>query len=94
MEALVIGQDQLADDPRDSLTRGDVVNLKPDDFVWGDCEVAPMFEVVHFDGVTLPAYLLESWQNADGTPYRRSLWKWDFDQGGFRRKSDGILRRF
>jgi hypothetical protein len=88
---------KLSEDKRSNLKiqwlPGDIISIQDDDFVFGDCECPPIFDIVAMD---IPKgqrrQFIGPWANADGSIYRSSLWRWDLINKKLVRKSDGIER--
>jgi len=80
-------------DPK-GIRTGDVIDIRPDGQKWGRLECEPVFSVVSLP--KMPAadlsWAMESWLNSDRSTYRERLWKWDFENRHFVRKSDGLVR--
>jgi len=92
-QILIWNTDRNGKDIKTSHAIGDMFSIKPDDFIFGSCEVEPMFKVIKIEANTDSLQLfVGSLNNADGSIYRISLWRWDVKENSFIRKSDGLRK--
>ena len=91
-QILIWATDRNGTDPKTSHSCGDIFCIKPDDFIFGSCEVEPKFKIIKIDvDADRLQQFVGSWLNSDSTPYRMSLWRWDLEKNSFIRKSDGKI---
>lgn len=88
---LVKLSDVNADTPKEAWRKGDIISVQVDGFVFGKKECPPHFDIITVDApVEQLQRFVDKWLNADGSIYRNSLYRWDFDKKTIIRKTDGL----
>lgn len=91
-QVLIWDTDPNSSDPKFAHSKGDVFCVRDDDFVFGAEECPPKFKIVKIKDKNKGLFkkYVGAWLNADSTPYRMSLWRYDEVKESFIRKSDGL----